>query len=140
MQGVQWHVDGVFSGLPERCAEFEERLQAVWSSLDNISAVALTRASLESLLARRGFTSIYECHVPAEPAKEVDRTTLLALKGVSAGDLLSPQPAEDATSVPERPPLGRRLEASRVWALGRVIPPPLRARIRTMIGAETRRH
>ncbi|MFN2627991.1 MAG: class I SAM-dependent methyltransferase [Gaiellaceae bacterium] len=118
----------------------DERLAALWSSLDNVSAVALTRASLESLLARCGFTSVYECHVPAEPAKEIDRTTLLAIKGPPVGRLLSPQPAEDAASVPERPPLGRRLEASRFRALGRLVPPVLRARIRRILSAEMRHH
>src|SRR5581483_4157946 len=34
----------------------EERRDAVWSSLDNLTAVALTRPSLERALARQGFT------------------------------------------------------------------------------------
>lgn len=119
----------------------DERLQAVWSSLDNVSAFALTRPSLETLLARCGFSSVYECHVPAEPAKEVDRVTLLALKGTPVGGLLAPAPVEDAAAVPERPPVGRRLEASRVFSAGgHVVPPPLRARVRRLLGAETRRH
>jgi len=119
----------------------KERLKAVWSSLDNVSSFALTRPSLESLLARCGFTSVYECHVPAEPAKQVDRVTLLALKGSLVGELLAPPAAEGATTVPERPPLARRLEAVRLWSLGRVVVPrPLRARLRRLLGAETRRH
>src|SRR4029077_6351940 len=39
----------------------EERRKAVWSSLDNLTAVALTRPSLERALARQGFTSVLEC-------------------------------------------------------------------------------
>src|SRR5207244_4569280 len=119
----------------------EERLRALWSSLDNATAFALTRPSLERLLARSGFTSVYECHVPAEPAKQVDRVTLLALKGELADALLAPAPREHPAGVPERPPLGRRLEAARVWTLGRWLAPrPLRARLRALLGAETRRY
>lgn len=119
----------------------EERNAAVWSSLDNLTAVALTRPSLERALAREGFTSVLECHVPAEPAKEVDRVTLVALKGMAAGDLVTPSPPSAADAVPERPPLGRRLEASSVARIARhAIPPPLRARLRRALGAETRRY
>jgi 2-polyprenyl-3-methyl-5-hydroxy-6-metoxy-1,4-benzoquinol methylase len=118
-----------------------DRLDAVWSSLDNLTAVALSRPSLERLLARQGFTSVLECHVPAEPAKEVDRVTLLALKGAAAGTLVAPEPASAPTEVPERPPLGRRLEASTLTHFARhLVPPRLRGRLRRMLGAETRRH
>jgi SAM-dependent methyltransferase len=119
----------------------EDRLEAVWSSLDNLTAVALTRPSLERLLAQQGFTSVFECHVPAEPGKEVDRVTLLALKGAPAGALIAPPPAADAAAVPERPHLGRRLEASGLRPLARyLLPRPVRARLRRLLGAETRRH
>jgi SAM-dependent methyltransferase len=118
-----------------------ERLAAVWSSLDNLSAIALTRPSLERLLARQGFTSVLECHVPAEPRKEVDRVTILALKGPPAGELIVPAPESEASDVPERPPVGRRLEASPMSMLARrVVPKPLRAWARRRVGAETRRH
>ena len=119
----------------------EERRDAVWSSLDNLTAVALTRPSLERALARQGFTTVLECHVPAEPAKEVDRVTLLALKGTQAGGLVTPSPASAPDAVPERPPLGRRLEASTLARrVGHVVPPPLRSKLRRLLGAETRRH
>lgn len=119
----------------------EERARAVWSSLDNPTAVALTRPSLESLLARIGFTSVYECHVPAEPSKELGRVTLLALKGSPVGGLLVPAPREDAAAVPERPPFLRRLESRRLLRVARVVvPPPLRTRLRHALGAETRKH
>jgi SAM-dependent methyltransferase len=119
----------------------EQREGAVWSSLDNLTAVALTRPSLERLLARRGFTSVLECHVPAEPQKEVDRVTLLALKGAPVESLLVPPPASDPADVPERHALGRRLEAAPLArALRHAVPRPLRARLRRLVGAETRRH
>jgi SAM-dependent methyltransferase len=119
----------------------EERLEAVWSSLDNASAVALTRPSLVSLLGRSGFTSVCDVSVPAEPAKQLNRVTLLALKGSPVGPLLAPGPDEDAATVPERPPFAQRLEGSRLWSAGRLaIPKSLRARLRGTLGAETRKH
>jgi SAM-dependent methyltransferase len=119
----------------------EERRDAVWSSLDNLTAVALTRPSLERALARQGFTSVLECHVPAEPEKEVARVTLLALKGAPAGGLVTPSPTAPVDAVPERPPLGRRLEVSSIaQAVRHLVPPPLRTRLRRLLGAETRRH
>jgi SAM-dependent methyltransferase len=118
-----------------------ERLQAVWSSLDNPIAVALTRPSLERLLARQGFTSVLECHVPAEPWKEIDRVTLLALKGSPAGQLLTPVPPSEPSDVPERPPLGRRLEGSSLSRVARyAFPRSVRKRLRRLVGAETQRH
>jgi len=128
--------------LVEHAAESseEERRAAVWSSLDNLTAVALTRPSLERAIARRGFTTVLECHVPAEPTKEVDRVTLLALKGSPAGALVTPAPTAGVADVPERPPLGRRIEASGLIALRRMLPRSVRQRLRRLLGAETRHH
>jgi SAM-dependent methyltransferase len=139
------HDEQVYRGirLVEHAPESTEaeRLEAVWSSLDNLTAVALSRPSLERLLARHGFTTVLECHVPAEPQKEVDRVTLLAMKGDPVADLLAPPPFEDASDVPERPPLNRRLEGSSLFRLTRIaLPRHLRRRLRRMIGAETRRY
>lgn len=61
-------------------ATAEERLKKPWASLDNPKSFWLTRPSLYNLLSHSGFTSIYECHVPAEPEKPLDRITLLAIK------------------------------------------------------------
>jgi len=33
------------------------------------------------MLGRVGFTSVYECYIPPEPEKPIDRITLLAIKG-----------------------------------------------------------
>ena len=82
----------------------EERLAAVWSSLDNVTAFALTRPSLERLLARSGFTSVYECHVPAEPAKEVHVPAVPADAPSSHNNLL-PLPLPDG-----RAPFGVELQ------------------------------
>ena len=80
----------------------EERLKALWSSLDNPKAFAPTRPSLLSLLARAGFTTVFEVHVPAEPEKTQDRITLVALKGTPQLPLLTPPPVDDPATVPEQ--------------------------------------
>jgi SAM-dependent methyltransferase len=118
----------------------EERLRALWSSLDNPSAWIPTRPSLLSLLARAGFTSVAECWVPSEPEKTPGRITLLGLRGTAQEPCVSPAPAGDRATVPERPPLGARLPRTGLWQLGRALPPGVRARIRHALGAETRRH
>ena len=66
---------------------------------------------------------------------------LSAAVTTSVGELLVPAPGGDATGVPERPPLGRRLEAAKMRGAARyLVPRPLRARLRRLLGAETRRH
>jgi SAM-dependent methyltransferase len=118
----------------------EERLKALWSSLDNTSAWIPTRPSLLSLLARAGFTSVSECWVPAEPEKTPGRITLVALKGEPQEPLVAAKPPSDRAAVPERPPLAARLPRSPLWRLGRALPAGARARIRRALGTETRRH
>jgi len=57
-----------------------ERLQGRWSSLDNETSFWLTRGSLFSLLERTGFSSAFECVLPAESNKPNDRLTVLAYR------------------------------------------------------------
>lgn len=118
----------------------EERLEALWSSLDNPRAWIPTKPSLLSLLARSGFTTVSECWVPAEPEKTPGRITLVALKGASQELLVAPPPASDRVTVPERPPLGALLPRTPLWRIGHVLPAGVRARVRRALGAETRRH
>ncbi len=118
----------------------EERLRAVWSSLDNTSAWIPTKPSLLTLLARAGFTSVYECFVPVEPEKTPARLTLVALRGTPQTTLLTPAPPSDPASMPEHAPLGARFPSSPLWRVGRLLPPALRRRLRGVLGAETRRH
>lgn len=80
----------------------EEKAGRLWASLDNPESFWFTRASLYNVLSHVGFTSVYECHVPAEPDKPSDRITLLAVKGqrqeLLCAPLLTARPVED---VPE---------------------------------------
>jgi predicted RNA methylase len=59
----------------------EEKIKRYWASLDNVTSFHLSRTSLYCMLDRVGFTSVYECYIPTEPAKPIDRITLLAIKG-----------------------------------------------------------
>jgi 2-polyprenyl-3-methyl-5-hydroxy-6-metoxy-1,4-benzoquinol methylase len=59
----------------------EEKLQDLWSSIENLKSVWMTTPTLLNLLTRSGFTSAYECQVPVELNKPSDRVTLLAIKG-----------------------------------------------------------
>jgi len=71
------------ASYPEHRADVtpEEKAKALWASLDNTKSFWLTRPSLYNGLLHVGFTSVYECHTPAEPVKPYDRTTLVAMKG-----------------------------------------------------------
>jgi SAM-dependent methyltransferase len=68
----------------------EEKIKKYWASLDNVTSFHLSRTSLYCMLGRVGFTSVYECYIPPEPAKPIDRITLLAIKGKRQRILGSP--------------------------------------------------
>lgn len=57
------------------------REQSRWASLDNAVSFWPTRASLINALMDAGFTSAYECEVPPEVDKPLDRRTFVAVKG-----------------------------------------------------------
>jgi hypothetical protein len=59
----------------------DDRLKKVWASLSDPESFWLTRPSLYNLLAKVGFTFVYECHNPAEVLRPSDRITLVAIKG-----------------------------------------------------------
>jgi Methyltransferase domain len=78
----------------------EEKIKRYWASLDNVTSFHLSRTSLYCMLGRVGFTSVYECYIPPEPEKPVDRITLLAIKGrrqrIISSPLMTAYPADDA--------------------------------------------
>lgn len=59
----------------------DERMKRVWASLDNPKSFWLTQRSLYNLLLACGFTTVYECQVPADVHRPADRVTLVAIKG-----------------------------------------------------------
>jgi 2-polyprenyl-3-methyl-5-hydroxy-6-metoxy-1,4-benzoquinol methylase len=64
----------------------EQKAKKLWASWDNNQSFYLTRPSLINLLARTGFSSVYECFVPphinfGKPGIECrDRCTIVAIK------------------------------------------------------------
>jgi Methyltransferase domain len=68
----------------------EERLEDLWASLDNVTAVWPTMNSLVNMLSSAGFTSVYQCHAPVELNKPADRVTLVAAKGTRPTILSTP--------------------------------------------------
>jgi Methyltransferase domain len=89
----------VFEHEPD--APLEERLRYRWRSLDNPKSFWITRRSLYNLLLASGFTTVYECHVPAEISKPSDRVTLVAIKGQRPALLSTPK--VNALPVPDWP-------------------------------------
>lgn len=59
----------------------EQRRRSLWASLDNVNSFWLTRPSLYNALADAGFSTVYECQIPALPHQPYDRLTLVARKG-----------------------------------------------------------
>ncbi len=59
----------------------EVRRSRVGASLDNPLSFWFSRLSLSRALVDTGFTSVCECHVPFEPTKPANRTTIIAAKG-----------------------------------------------------------
>lgn len=62
-------------------ASKEEKERDVWLSIDNIKSFWLTRPSLLNLLKHAGFSSAYECYMPFESHKPINRVTLAVFKG-----------------------------------------------------------
>ena len=59
----------------------EQKDEKLWAALDNNSSVWLTKFSLINYLNFLGFSSVYECYIPSETNRPIDRITLVAIKG-----------------------------------------------------------
>jgi len=73
----------------------------LWSSMYNDKSVWITKATLYNMLLRNGFTSVYECDVPLELDKPLDRVTIVAIKGQPAKMLAARPPAQEESQMPE---------------------------------------
>jgi SAM-dependent methyltransferase len=71
-------------------ASAEQKIQNYAASLDNVTSFHLSRTSIYCMLGRLGFTSVYECFIPPEPAKPIDRITIVAIKGARPRLINSP--------------------------------------------------
>ena len=67
-------------------ATADEKVKSLWSSIDNPTSFWFTRPSLVNILTNAGFSSVYECFIPAhlnfgKPGLEHrDRCTFVAIK------------------------------------------------------------
>jgi SAM-dependent methyltransferase len=81
-------------------ASSEQKIQNYAASLDNVTSFWLSKTSLYCILSRLGFTSVYECFIPPEPTKPIDRITIVAIKGrrrkVINSPLMDEYPVENA--------------------------------------------
>jgi SAM-dependent methyltransferase len=71
------------SVVPEHPPELEpeERLEALQMSLDNPNSFWLTKRSLQNLLLRVGFTSVFEAAAPRAVSLPADEVVLAAIRG-----------------------------------------------------------
>jgi hypothetical protein len=103
--------------------------------LDNNENFWLTRATLYNALSHAGFTTAYECHVPAEPHKPADRITVVAIKGEKCRLLNTPlmaaRPGED---VPERPHRENSVAVEALRKISAILPRRIREVGKTLVG------
>jgi len=113
----------------------ETKKSRLWASLDNNDNFWLTRATLFNALSHAGFTTAYECSVPAEPLKPADRITVVAIKGQKSRLLNTPlmaaKPSED---VPERPHRENSIAVDSLRKISAILPRKVREVGKTLVG------
>lgn len=110
----------------------EQRLARLWSSLDNTTAFLPTLPSLLRLLSSKGFPTVLQAHLPAEPEKPEGRVTLVAMARTPVVPILTPEPP--AAEIPER----HRSASRRARSLRDLVPASVRGRIRRALGRPER--
>jgi hypothetical protein len=110
-----------------------EKMKRYWASLDNLTSFHLSRISLFCMLSRVGFTSVYECYVPSEPSKPIDRITIVALKGCPQQMKNSPLMADLAMPKSPEEFAGFKLERAygRLYRLSRMLPEKIRVLLKS---------
>jgi ubiquinone/menaquinone biosynthesis C-methylase UbiE len=113
----------------------ETKRSRLWASLDNNENFWLTRATLYNALSHVGFTTAFECSVPAEPHKPADRITVVAIKGEKCHLLNTPlmaaRPGED---VPERPHRENSVAVEALRKISAILPRRIRDVGKTLVG------
>lgn len=109
----------------------EARAWRLWASLDNPESFWFTRPSLYNALSHVGFTTVYECHMPPESEKPVDRVTLLAMRGqrqkLFCSPILSAQPIADlAENVGDVSDSGTESPRSKLRVIGELLAASIR--------------
>jgi len=116
----------------------EQKISKLWASIDNNEAFWLTRPSLYNALYDAGFTSVYECNIPAEPNKPADRITFVAIKGKPVDLLSAPLISNYVVGeMPERPQKEETVVLEILKRFSRVaLPKEARKRLKRLIGRE----
>jgi hypothetical protein len=111
----------------------EQKIKRYAASLDNLTSFHLSRTSLYCMLGRVGFTSVYECYIPPEPAKPIDRITLLAIKGSRETVINSPLMAKYPIDNAPEDFTVHKIERmyGKVYRISRLIPEKIRIAIKS---------
>lgn len=88
-RGLTFYGRSVVEHDPE--ATKDERLEDLWASIDNLTAVWPTFNSLVNMLNGAGFTSVYQCFVPVELKKPADRVTFVGIKNTRRTVIATPK-------------------------------------------------
>jgi ubiquinone/menaquinone biosynthesis C-methylase UbiE len=117
----------------------EEKMAKLWASLDNNEAFWLSRPALYNFLAHVGFTTVYECNIPAEPEKPADRITFVAIKG-QAGNLLNAplMAGRSQDDMPERPRPENSKVVESLREISRLLPAPIRKMGKKVVGRDNK--
>jgi len=131
--------DKIYSGMKGdehgEADSIETKKSKLWASLDNNENFWLSRPTLYNALSHAGFTTVYECHVPAEPQKPADRITFVAIKGekcrLLSTPLMAARPGED---VPERPRRENSVAVDSLRKISTILPRRVREVGKTLVG------
>jgi SAM-dependent methyltransferase len=117
----------------------EAKTAKLWASLDNIENFWITRPTLYNALRNSGFTSVYECNVPAEPEKPADRLTFVAIKGQPVhlvnAPLMAEKPGDD---VPEHQYREDSIAVESLRKVGAFMPRKMRKLGKTLLGRDSK--
>ena len=130
---------GIVGEEHEAADSKEKKLARLWASLDNSENFYLSRPTICNALLHAGFTSVYQCNIPAEPDKPADRIFFVAIKG-EVGELLNAplmksRPRDD---MPERPRRELSVPAEAIRRASHLLPPKVRRLGKRLIGMENK--
>jgi 2-polyprenyl-3-methyl-5-hydroxy-6-metoxy-1,4-benzoquinol methylase len=118
----------------------EERQKKLWASLDNNASFWFTEPSLMNLLARVGFSSVFDVLTPTMPGNLRDRKTYVAVKGSRSEILSSDETNKQAhADIPEG--LNPRFDPSQIHrgkifvTAKRLLPQPVKNVIKPVLRA-----
>jgi 2-polyprenyl-3-methyl-5-hydroxy-6-metoxy-1,4-benzoquinol methylase len=115
------------------------KLARLWASLDNVDNFYLSRATLCNALAHAGFTSVFECNIPAVPKLPEDRQVFVAIKGHPSQPICSPlMDGMLPDEMPERPFREHSRPIDLIRAASRPLPRRLRRILKRGLGLENK--